>query len=512
MKQNILAGLLAVGLAFAPAPAALAYSPYASASVVENGSTNIVSVPFPYLQQSDVNVYINGTLQAQSSYTWATANTIQLPNPASSYNGETVLVARTTAINAADVTFQAGGIDPNDLNTQALQSLYGLQELADLAMTGVASIQTLLGFTPMNPANNLSDVANPATARTNLGVGSPANGGTGQTNPTANCLEVAEGSATFDTACPSGAGQLPISQASGDPTFEAITGDVAVAAGGAITLLPSTRPVSPVRQTVLTGPINNTLPALLPPSGGSLTFNSNSASSSIPIVISAAFGSGAYGDVNYVGEITSGSFSWSCTASTTNYLYVAVSPTGALTPGVTTLAPIYVAGANTYSTTNGQFTFDIERMMMFEGNGTTANQVAAVFVGEAIAGSASITSTVIYAYRGFIEVPGGALPGPSPGLYTLTHALGTPDGIPQMIATNTSTELGFNLGDHAQVFGGSNGTYVLPITFDINFHTVSFHVGSSGLYVINRNTGAGAAMTPSSWSYVIRMRRGWGGA
>jgi hypothetical protein len=41
---------------------------------------------------------------------------------------------------------------------------------SDVAVLTSTDVTTGLGYTPLNPANNLSDVANTATARTNLGV------------------------------------------------------------------------------------------------------------------------------------------------------------------------------------------------------------------------------------------------------------------------------------------------------------------------------------------------------
>lgn len=49
-----------------------------------------------------------------------------------------------------------------------------LSSQTDLA-SALAGKQTNLGFVPLNPANNLSDIASATTARSNLGLGSPGN-------------------------------------------------------------------------------------------------------------------------------------------------------------------------------------------------------------------------------------------------------------------------------------------------------------------------------------------------
>ena len=58
--------------------------------------------------------------------------------------------------------------------------------------------QTALGFTPLSPANNLSELSNPATARTSLGLGSAATKGVQGTGGT---LAAFEGGITFARDC-----------------------------------------------------------------------------------------------------------------------------------------------------------------------------------------------------------------------------------------------------------------------------------------------------------------------
>ena len=110
-----------------PGPALAAY--FSIYSVTETGSTNIVSVPFPYVSQSNVYVSVNGV--QTSAYTWLTSSTIQMTASAASLAGSTITVQRLTAIASAAVTFQAGGLDPTDLNTSAAQVLYSQQEIWD---------------------------------------------------------------------------------------------------------------------------------------------------------------------------------------------------------------------------------------------------------------------------------------------------------------------------------------------------------------------------------------------
>lgn len=126
-SRRLAALLLSATALTAPAPALAA--PYSYVTVTENGSTNIVTVPFPYLNQSDVTVSVGGV--TTTAYTWLTSSTLQLTASAASLAGQTVTVQRHTSITAPDVTFQSGSLDPNDLNTDTLQELYANQEATD---------------------------------------------------------------------------------------------------------------------------------------------------------------------------------------------------------------------------------------------------------------------------------------------------------------------------------------------------------------------------------------------
>lgn len=126
MKRWLLAGLASLALLVLSPSLAEAF--YAHTSTVLNGSTNVVSVPFPYLQQADVGVTVNGT---PVTVTWPTLTTVQLPGSASSYSGKTVVVTRVTQIASPDVVFVQGALNPLDLNTMSLQTLYAQQEIYD---------------------------------------------------------------------------------------------------------------------------------------------------------------------------------------------------------------------------------------------------------------------------------------------------------------------------------------------------------------------------------------------
>lgn len=72
--------------------------------------------------------------------------------------------------NLLDLIFGPGGPQVPALNV-------GQLTVAEFAGLTFAIIVAALGYVPLNPANNLSDVDNAAQARANLGIG-PSTGGT----------------------------------------------------------------------------------------------------------------------------------------------------------------------------------------------------------------------------------------------------------------------------------------------------------------------------------------------
>jgi len=99
-----------------------------------NGTNKLFSITFPYLEESDVDVYLNGTLQTiTTQYSFANATTIEFVTAPS--NGATVKIDRSTDDSAVSATFFPGSsIKANDLNANFDQTLYVVQEINNNAV------------------------------------------------------------------------------------------------------------------------------------------------------------------------------------------------------------------------------------------------------------------------------------------------------------------------------------------------------------------------------------------
>jgi hypothetical protein len=97
--------------------------------VTASGSTNLFSVPFPYLDQDHVHVSVDGEEVSAGQFTWSSPSQIALTagNPEA---GAVVETYRLTPVGAI-VQFRAGNLDIGDLNVATLQALYLAEEARD---------------------------------------------------------------------------------------------------------------------------------------------------------------------------------------------------------------------------------------------------------------------------------------------------------------------------------------------------------------------------------------------
>lgn len=93
-----------------------------------NGSTTLYSFTFPYLEEDEIKVSLNGTLT--TAYTLANATTISFTTAPA--NGVAIRIYRDTNVDSLQSTFFAGSaIRAQDLNDNFLQSNYSVQEIKD---------------------------------------------------------------------------------------------------------------------------------------------------------------------------------------------------------------------------------------------------------------------------------------------------------------------------------------------------------------------------------------------
>ena len=92
-----------------------------------DNSTTLFSFTFPYLQESDVKVSLDGVVQATTAYSFANATTISFNTAPGT--GVAIRIFRETDTDAPKATFFAGSsIRSQDLNDNATQLLYATQE------------------------------------------------------------------------------------------------------------------------------------------------------------------------------------------------------------------------------------------------------------------------------------------------------------------------------------------------------------------------------------------------
>jgi len=159
-----------------------------------NGTNKLFSITFPYLDTSDIDVYLNGVLQTiTTEYTFANATTVEFVTAPA--NGAVVLLDRSTDDSTLQATFFPGSsIKANDLNFNFDQVLYLAQETANSAANqSTAGLQTQI-TAATNTANAAVVTANTANATANT-ANTTANGIAGTANTALTTANAAEATA-----------------------------------------------------------------------------------------------------------------------------------------------------------------------------------------------------------------------------------------------------------------------------------------------------------------------------
>jgi hypothetical protein len=272
------------------------------------------------------------------------------------------------------------------------------------------------------------------------------------------------------------------------------------------------------RQTVAAGPVSSAgLPTFLPSTNGALSLTMQNVSASARFVATAANGWDYQGrPADRIG-VSLANLQWtgltaSRAAATPNFLYLTIGTDGVLTPGTTLLAPIYQHGG-TPATTNGQFTFNIAEMKGYLGNGSSAPEAFAVFVGEAATDGSGVISTVAYAYNGLYESAFTATLPAAGTVATANHNIGAQPRAKELVAECTTIDLTYAVGQQISTSTGLQAAdaEIFDVTLPSTRNTVSAGVINGGswaaLYADLTNRGA---ITRASWKYKFVADRGWG--
>ncbi len=161
---------------------------------------------------------------------------------------------------------------------------------------------------------------------------------------------------------------------------------------------------SPVRQTVLTGPIDSNGRADFIESASGLNARTKNITDVLPLIMSYGNGFDSHGQYDLIAVLEE-NMNWnSLPASSTVYLYFDYDPsTGSITAGFTTLVPEY-SYVKPSSPSSGQYWYPMDHRCSGEYyNGSSWVPVIRIFVGEVVTDASSVTSIISYAYQGFYK-------------------------------------------------------------------------------------------------------------
>lgn len=259
------------------------------------------------------------------------------------------------------------------------------------------------------------------------------------------------------------------------------------------------------RQTVQRGPLSSGAPNLLATASG-LALSTSNVAAAAPLVVRAS-----NADAERWGWATSNVSFGNLTDATTSYLYVTVGTDGQLTGGKTTVQPVE-QHSGTPGTTSGLITFNYGEMKCYLGNGSTADEVFLVLIGEAVTSGGNVTAVTAYRYNGEYD-SGWTSTLPTAGANLSVNAnLGVSADCykAEFIIQNTSTEGGFSAGDTTDdVNFNTSGSQFGKLTVSKTRNTVRITPGNqgTGLFLTNQSSGAFVQLTAANWKYKLTARR-----
>lgn len=275
----------------------------------------------------------------------------------------------------------------------------------------------------------------------------------------------------------------------------------------------ATRATVPVRQTVLSGPVDsNGHPQLLSYSGQNITLAATSGS---PLVVAFAAGQDASGAVDYINRLTANvSNAWTLpTVDATYYLFTdRDASTAAITYGYTTTRPEYVED-DAASITSGAHTFLINEMQMYLGDGAAAATKQRVFIGEAVVSGGAITSVTSYMFCGrFQSATDQNLSDPHANTtYTATHKIGMLPRWFGWFLVNGVAQAGVNPGElvpvhcvrrsTADVWGGDVVANATTCAVRLPYSTQAPYLYDASFSL--------TALTAANWKIRAYATRGW---
>lgn len=253
----------------------------------------------------------------------------------------------------------------------------------------------------------------------------------------------------------------------------------------------------PVRQTVLSGPVDSSGFAAFGGATGSTTVTASGT-----LIASAANGFSSSGSTDRVGSITNPAWTGLSTNGTM-FMYLDIASNGTCTTGSTTLAPVYQHGG-TYSTTNGQFTFNIQEMVGKVGDGSTAAQTWRVFVGEVTVASGVVSAITWYALRGRYQSQDTVYAPWTP--LNFSHNIGTIPLVSSEKVVCVTAEFGYAVGHVVDPnFSAGSASGITGYHHDRNNRKL---LPAGVIYVLTPSSGM-QGLVAGNWKLRVFANRGW---